>query len=260
MSDIFGFELATEIGQNLKTVDPNFSIETLVDAVVSPKFTGGWATQIAQALAEQLPAAYPDALEVLLAVLGPEQPWDRPLLDAYKFAPFASFVVHYGLDDFTASTQALYHIAKRSYVAQVAMRDFILRYRQQSLALLYTWTADPNGHIRCLVSGGTRPRLRLKAMPGLTKLMPFIEDPRPLLKLLAQLKEDPSPGVRRSVAGNLSDIIKDNPTMAYGTLNQWQKTATKPTLQIIRNALKYARGKGDQRALALFKKCGLSNQ
>jgi 3-methyladenine DNA glycosylase AlkC len=175
--------------------------------------------------------------------------------DAYKLAPLASFVMRYGLGHFQASMQTLYEMSKRSYVAQVAIRSFIVDYPQDTLVLLHQWALDENDHVRCLVSGGSRPRLRLRVMPGVNKLMCFIEDPVPLLTLLERMKDDLSYSVRRSVSGNLSDVIKDNPDTAYATMAQWQKGASKQALQVIRNALKHSVKKGDQRAIELFSRC-----
>ena len=88
-------------------------------------------------------------------------------------------------------------------------------------------------------------------MPGVTKLEAFIADPEPLLDLLENVHNDPSPMVRESVAGNLSDILKYHPDPAYQRLARWQLDAGKERRQIIRGALKYSLQKGDSRALAL---------
>jgi 3-methyladenine DNA glycosylase AlkC len=90
------------------------------------------------------------------------------------------------------------------------------------LAILSDWAKDENPHVRRLVSEGTRPRL-----PWTMQLKPFIEDPRPVLKLLEKLKTDPVLMVRRSVANNLNDIAKDNPDLVVKTLRRWKKSTTK---------------------------------
>ena len=58
--------------------------------------------------------------------------------------------------------------------------------------------------------------------------------------------------MRKSVGGNLSDILKDNPDAAYACLTRWRADASKQRLQIVRRALRYAHKKGDPRALALL--------
>ena len=82
----------------------------------------------------------------------------------------------------------------------------------------------------------------------------LIADPAPLLDLRENLRDDPSPMVRKSVAGNLSDILKYHPGPAYQRLARWQLDAGKERRQVIRGALKYSLQKGDSRALALADK------
>ena len=78
------------------------------------------------------------------------------------------------------------------------------------------------------------------------------EHPNLLLDLLEPLREDPSHVVRKSVAGALSDLVKDNPETTYATLRRWRRDGSRPTRQIIRQALRHAVEKGDPRARELI--------
>ncbi len=252
MSDKFGMDLATELGLRIQTVEPCFPLESFL-ASFARASNGGWAAQIAVALAEHLPPHYSDALHILRQILGPAHSAESPIPEqGYKLAPIAHFVAQYGQAHFAASMVALAALATRTYAAQVALRSFITHQPELTLAQLHTWTKHPNARIRRLVSDATRPRLRLRIMPGVNQLTAFIAAPSPLLDLLEHLKDDPSPQVRKSVAGNLSDILKDNPDAAYACLTCWRADASKQRLQIVRHALRYAREKGDPHALALM--------
>ncbi len=252
MSDKFGMDLAAELGSQIQKVEPRFGLASFL-ASFAHTSNGGWASQIAAALAEHLPPHYPDALRILHQILGPMHPADYPIPDqGYKLAPIAHFVAQYGQAHFATSMAALAALATRTYAAQVALRSFIALQPERTLAQLYAWTKHPNARIRRLVSDATRPRLRLRIMPGVNQLTAFIADPRPLLDLLEYLKDDPCPQVRKSVAGNLSDILKDNPDAAYACLTRWRADASKQRVQIVRHALRSARKKGDPRALALL--------
>ncbi len=251
MADKFGTDLAAELGARIQQICPDFPAEALIDEVAHAHAPGGWAGQMAAALHSHLSPDYSQALAVLLEILGPSVPPEQSMPDAYKLTPVAYFVAEYGRDHFDESMAALRQIASRTYAAQVALRVFLHDGPDRCLKVLHTWVHDPDPHIRLLVSGGTRPRLRLRAMPGVTLLTCFIDDPVPLLDLLAHLKNDPSYAVRRSVGGNLSDILKDNPNLAYATLTHWAQDATRQTRQIIRRAVRLAVKKGDPRALAL---------
>ena len=254
MDDKFGTDLAAELGTRIQRVCPDFPVDAMIDEVAHVQGPGGWAGQMAAALRVHLPPDYPRASAILMRILGPPVPPEHPMPDAYKLTPVAYFIAEYGRDHFGESMAALRQIASRTYAAQVALRVFLRDDPDRCLTVLRAWVRDPNPHIRLLVSGGTRPRLRLRAMPGVTLLTRFIDDPRPLLALLAHLKNDPSYAVRRSVGGNLSDILKDNPDLAYATLTHWAQDATRQTRQIIRRAVRLAVKKGDPRALALTKK------
>jgi 3-methyladenine DNA glycosylase AlkC len=106
-----------------------------------------------------------------------------------------------------------------------------LKCPERTLAILAEWAEDENPHVRRLVSEGTRPRL-----PWTMQLKPFIEDPRPILPLLEKLKTDPELMVRRSVANNLNDIVKDNPDIVVETLSRWKKIEDEGTQWLIRHA------------------------
>ena len=72
--------------------------------------------------------------------------------------------------------------------------------------------------MRRLASEGGRPRL-----PWAKKMERFINDPTPILQILENLKEDDSLFVRKSVANNLNDILKDNYKIAMRVLKKWSK-------------------------------------
>jgi 3-methyladenine DNA glycosylase AlkC len=140
--------------------------------------------------------------------------------------------------------QALYQMTKR-FSAEGAIRAFLLKHPERTLAILSDWAEDENPHVRRLVSEGTRPRL-----PWTMQLKPFIEDPRPVLKLLEKLKTDPVLMVRRSVANNLNDIAKDNPALVVKTLRRWMKIKDEGTQWLIRHAARTLIKQGNRDVLA----------
>ena len=252
MSDKFGTDIAAELGLRIQKVEPRFALESFL-ASFARASNGGWNSQIAVALAEHLPPHYPDALRILRPILGPAHPAESPIPDlGYRLAPIAYFVAQYGQAHFAESMAALAALTTRTYAAPVALRSFIVQQPERTMAQLHAWAKHPSARIRRLVSDATRPRLRLRIMPGVNQLTAFIADPGALLDLLEHLKDDPCPQVRKSVGGNLSDILKDNPDAAYTHLTRWRTDASKQRLQIVRRALRYARKKGDPRALALL--------
>ena len=92
---------------------------------------------------------------------------------ALSFIPQNDFVAKYGLDHYDLSMRALYQMTKR-FTAEGAIRAFIQKHPERTLAILAKWAEDDNCHVRRLVSEGTRPRL-----PWTMQLKSFIEDPLP---------------------------------------------------------------------------------
>ena len=71
-----------------------------------------------------------------------------------------------------------------------------------------TWADDDNEHVRRLASEGCRPRL-----PWGIAITGTQGGSGPILPILDRLRADPSEYVRRSVANNLNDIVKDHPDL-----------------------------------------------
>ncbi|MDF7806479.1 hypothetical protein P4E94_03445 [Pontiellaceae bacterium B12219] len=144
--------------------------------------------------------------------------------------PIVDYIGEYGLDHPEISLNALKELTAL-FSAEFAIRPFIINHVELTFQTLEEWTADPDEHVRRLVSEGSRPRL-----PWGCRLPQFIDDPAPVFQLLEKLKDDPSVYVRRSVANNLNDISKDHPEQVIAVSKQWKKGAGKERQWIIRHA------------------------
>lgn len=239
-------KLATDILAVYSAFDQSAFVEQVATQVEGLELKARVAI-IAAALQDHLPAIYLEALEILVAILGPEIPRDEGMFDeGFYYMPVAYFVEVYGLDHFDQSMTALYEITKR-HTAEFAIRPFLRREQARTLALLHQWVDDESFHVRRLVSEGTRPRL-----PWGPRLPAFIKDPSPVLPLLEKLKNDSSAYVRRSVANHLNDITKDHSDLVIERLTQWQAEATPETEWITRHALRGLVKQGHPDALALL--------
>lgn len=96
------------------------------------------------------------------------------------------------------------------------------------------------------MSEGTRPRL-----PWGRRLQALQHDPRPAIALLDRLRDDDSEYVRRSVANNLGDIVKDHPDLAIATARRWQAEGGDHVDSVIRHGLRTLIKAGDPAALRL---------
>lgn len=246
----FGPHVARDIARMVTRVHAGFDASSFVKASLKgfealELLPRAW--HVAHALRAHLPDDFPKAAAILVASLGPKLDRTEDLgMGTFVYLPHVFLVAGYGLDDFEASMHAQYEITQR-FSAEFSIRPFIERYPEATLARLALWARDANPHVRRLVSEGSRPRL-----PWAPRLRGFQADPRPVLALLEQLKDDPVLYVRRSVANNLNDIGKDHPTLLADTARRWLADASEDRQWLVKHALRSAIKRGDPAALALL--------
>lgn len=247
----FGRRVALLIAAGLREVYPHFPAELFLrDVEIGFDDLGlmDRGRHIAGALRTHLPAAYPEALEILLRSVG-----DRPKrsegdggMSSFLYLPHVQFVERFGLEHFEESMRAL-HLLTQRFTGEFAVRPFLERYEAKTLARLREWARDPDAHVRRLASEGTRPRL-----PWAGRLRRFQADPSPVLKILEMLRDDPEAYVRRSVANNLNDIGKDNPDVLLEVAGRWNLDAGEDRRALVRHALRSLVKVGNARALEIL--------
>lgn len=213
------------------------------------------AAQVARALANELPLDFDAAARVLVASLGPElKATEGNGLAPFFYLPHSQVIANQGVECLKSGLWACYELTKR-FTAEFCIRPFLVKHEADTLKVLSVWAADPNPHVRRLVSEGTRPRL-----PWGIRLRAFQNDPQPTLNLLETLKGDPVPYVQRSVANHLGDVLKDNPETAYATCERWideitslglDRKQAKLRLWTVRHALRLPAKNGEPRAVQL---------
>ncbi|SJM71452.1 DNA alkylation repair protein [Gulosibacter sp. 10] len=194
---------------------------------------------IARALAASMPASPEEADRTIRAAL------DGGGLHGWASMPVDEYVATAMLDRPDLALPLLAALTPR-YTAEFAIRPFIETHYEATMAHLRAWTADPDEHVRRLVSEGTRPRL-----PWGRRLARFIADPAPALALLEPLVEDDSAYVRRSVANHLNDIGKDHPDLALETAARWSG-AGEHGAAVARHGLRTLVKQGHPAALAIL--------
>jgi 3-methyladenine DNA glycosylase AlkC len=201
---------------------------------------------IADVLKAKLPSDYPQAITLLQKILGPENDKETGMFtEGYWLMPVAKYVEKYGLGHFSISMEVIREITKR-HTGEYCIRPFILEYPQKTLTMMKKWSLDSNVHLRRLSSEGLRPRL-----PWARKLEQFIKDPKPILSILDNLKDDHSKFVQKSVANNLNDILKDNYKIGIETIKNWSKGASRNRCWILKHALRNQIKKQNAEALKI---------
>jgi 3-methyladenine DNA glycosylase AlkC len=250
LKNSFGPEAPARIAGMIEKVHDAFATEAFLaealDGYEALELTPR-AWHIARVLGRHLPQDYGQAIEILVASLGPKlETTELTGMDAFVYLPHVFFVAEFGVDHFEASMRAQYELTQR-FTAEYSIRIFLERYQDRTLARLREWAHDSNVHVRRLVSEGTRPRL-----PWAPRLRAFQNDPRPVLALLDLLQDDPELYVRRSVANNLNDIGKDNPAALIETCRRWIQDAPPERRWLVRHALRSAVKRGDPEALEIL--------
>ena len=158
--------------------------------------------------------------------------------------PCAHVTTH-GINDPATALDALKFFT-RFGSAEFAIRPFIIRAPEATLAVMRRWADDADEHVRRLASEGSRPRL-----PWGGSLPALIADPSPTLPILTALRADPSLYVRKSVANHLNDITKNHPELVLDFVANWDRTDA-GTAWIVRHALRTLIKRGHPRALTLL--------
>lgn len=171
------------------------------------------ARRIADVMHDHLAEDSATAVRQVHAAIGTER---YSGMASFFYNPHAVFIGTYGLPAFEESMAAMYDLTK-VFTAEFCIRPFIVAY-PETMARLRQWAAEPDEHVRRLVSEGTRPRL-----PWAPRLPQFIADPTPVIEMLDLLVDDRSDYVRRSVGNNLNDISKDHPELAIEVARRWHR-------------------------------------
>lgn len=234
ITELFGANLAEILADEIAPHYKKFDKEGFIKAVGKRTEERTYTQRIeiiADELREFLPNNYHEALDVLLKILGPENPNETGMFrDFYWLMPVGKFIEKYGLDDFDASMRAIAEVTKRN-TGEYAVRPYIRAEPAKALEYLTEWAQSESFHLRRLASEGLRPKL-----PWAPKLDTFIDNPAPVFAILEILKEDPVKFVQKSVANHLTDYLKVNPEPTRKLIDKWRKSDDRATRWVVKYA------------------------
>ena len=194
---------------------------------------------MANGLRARLPEGFPEAAEVLAASLGPPLGGETGMFtEGYWLMPVARFVEEFGHDHFDEALALAAQITRR-HTSEYAVRPYIEAQPKRALSVLAEWVGSDDLHIRRLASEGVRPRL-----PWARRMKTFVDDPEPILKLVAPLRADLSKYVRTSVANLINDVSKDHPDRIVALAKEWSAEKNLRTDWIIRHGTRNLRKQG----------------
>lgn len=245
----FDQELGLRLAEKIKYHYPNFDTNNFIKEIelsIQEQELKQRIETITDALMHQLPSDYCNALSILEKILGPENENETGMFtEGYWLMPVAFFVEKYGIEHFDESMRLIKEITKRN-TGEYAVRPFLMNYPEKTLEVANQWSKNENLHIRRLASEGLRPRL-----PWAKKVDLFSENPTPVFNVLKNMKSDSSAFVRKSVANNLADFLKENYSYTFSFIEKWADNPSKETRWIIKHALRNEIKKENAEALQL---------
>jgi len=242
--NLYNKEYIELLSHNLKKHYRDFKAEDFTNAIFNDMWENLELKQrmrhIALTLKLYLPDDYQESINILKNTSS-----DITIEYGLENMIFQDFVEVYGLEYFDMSLDALEHFTKTSS-SEFAIRAFILKDSSKTMSKMIEWARSENEHVRRLASEGCRPRL-----PWAVVLPEFKKDPSKVLKILEILQDDKSPYVRKSVANNLNDISKDNPSLVISTTKRWLKQ-NKEKDKLLKHGCRTLLKQSDKQILELF--------
>ena len=218
LKDLYSRSFYNKFADSLVKTVPAFKKATFIKQIFSDEFENLELKErmrhTAKVLHAFMPADYAATVKLFNVIIKGlrEDGWGGGL----EFMFFPDYIEVYGLEDYKNSVKAFEFITV-FISCEFAVRPFILKYGDQMIQQMITWSLHKEPTVRRLASEGSRPRLPwAMALPALKK------DPAPILPILENLKQDPSESVRRSVANSLNDIAKDHPDVVISIAAKWK--------------------------------------
>ena len=220
---LFNERSVGELSGRLATADPGFRRSDFESDVLARfpalelKERINWIVTV---LEGHLSAHFRDARKTLLRAL--PEPLDPTRTDddfgSFIWVVPGEYVAKHGCtDDYLAESLAFLREATKRFSSEGAIRPFLDRFPDETMAFVHECSVDDNYHVRRLASEGIRPFLpwamRVKLPAGA------------IIGVLDTLHADNTRYVTRSVANTLNDISKTDADAVLETLKRWREQA-----------------------------------
>ena len=232
--DIFNQSFLERFANTLLYIVPHIESKVFIRQVMDSDWEARAYKQrvnhIATVLKQYLPADYKKAVSLIIKLLKKAEKnlpdfsiiddKNFQLLDLEYGAILDSYIGQYGLHDYETSIKAI-EILTQFTSCEFCVRPFIIQYPDKMMNQMLVWSRHKHWGVRRLASEGCRPRL-----PWGVSLPELKANPKPIIPILENLKNDPARFVRLSVANNLNDIAKDNPDTVLTLAKKWHGQST----------------------------------
>ncbi len=128
ITQYFGDNLANILADKILTVHPDFNRKGYVNQVKDLCKDLSYTQRVqlhAELLKDHLPKDYKEAVQILVSILGPENPEETGMFkNFYWVLPIGKYVELYGLEHYKTSIDAIAEITKRN-TGEYAIRPFV---------------------------------------------------------------------------------------------------------------------------------------
>lgn len=231
LKDLYSPSFYNKLADSLQVSLTRFDKPAFVESIFTSRFADmelkDRMRHTARVLHTYMPQSFSESVPVLERIVA-QLLKDNFRAGALEFAFLPDYIENYGIHDYPNAVVVL-EFMTQFITCEFAVRPFLIRYPDEMLKQMQSWSLHPEHTVRRLASEGTRPRLPwAMAVPYLKK------NPELVLPILENLKNDSSESVRRSVANSLNDIAKSHPQIVLETAKKWTGLS-KETDAIIRH-------------------------
>lgn len=243
----YNYHSLQDLAVTIRTIYPLFKIDEFINDIIDETWDKlelkARMRKIAINLGRYLPTSYEQALAIIDKIIDL-----YPVgFNDFSLMYFPDFVEIYGQNEhhWDLSITALERYTQFSS-SEFAVRQFIIKHEKHMMQQMLSWSKHDNEHVRRLASEDCRPQL-----PWGQALTNFKKNPYPILKILEQLKADPSFYVRKSVANNLNDISKTHPDLVTKIAKEWYGKNNQ-TDWIVKHGCRTLLKKGNMEVMKIF--------
>lgn len=219
--DSYDIDYAKDFAREIKEANPSFLDDVFIDILKARLGEEAFLARqdiYVDALEQALGDDYPANLDTFRDIWGEELQQETGM---FKFGwwlwPIGRYAERNGVRYPAETHDFLAGFSKRQ-TGEYAIRPLLEEHTAQTMQQILIWSGDANVHVRRLSSEGMR--IHLPWSKKTTKAVDAFDIYR---QVLANLKDDPSRFVQKSVGNNLSDLYRYDARLADLIINGWSK-------------------------------------
>ena len=167
-------------------------------------------------------------------------------LSGFILWPISIYIESQFINDFEVGMDLL-EVLTTKFTSEFGVRPYFEKYPELTYSYFHSKLKNKDDNVRRWISEGTRPNL-----PWGMNISHLNQNLDKNIKLIDNLKDDPSLYVRKSVANHMSDVTMLDSTLALKYLRVWNKSDSDYQKWIVKQALRNLVKKGNKEALSIL--------